>query len=292
MLQFPNIDPEIFEISLWGMSFALRWYALAYIVGIFLGWRHAVMLVNRPKLWAAGADAAAPMSVKQVEDLMTWMVLGIILGGRLGYVFFYNWAYFSENPVDIVKVWQGGMSFHGGVAGVLLGAAYFCWRNKISFIATADMIAVSSVFGLFLGRIANFINGELWGRPTDVSWAMVFPAAPDCPGALPGLCGRHPSQLYEAALEGIVLGAVLLALVWGAKWLRKPGRVLGVFLVGYAIARTIVELFRQPDGQFMTPDNPSGFVISLGDFGLTMGQSLSAPMLLIGLVFLLRRQKA
>ena len=287
MLQFPDINPEIFSISLWGMTFALRWYALAYIVGIFLGWRHAVMLVNRPHLWAK-----VPMSVKQVEDLMTWMVLGIIIGGRLGYVFFYNWAYFAENPVDIVKVWQGGMSFHGGVAGVLLGAAYFCWRHKISFISTADMIAVSSVFGLFLGRIANFINGELWGRPTDADWAMFFPDAPPCPDSWIGICTRHPSQLYEAGLEGIVLGAVLLAMVWGGKWLHRPGRILGVFLVGYAIARTIVEQFREADGQFITPENPAGHVLSLGDFGLTMGQSLSLPMLLIGLVLLVRRLKA
>jgi len=286
MLQFPDIDPEIFSISLGGMTFALRWYALAYIVGIFLGWRHAVMLVNRHRLWAR-----VPMDAKGVEDLMTWMVLGIILGGRLGYVFFYNWDYFSQNPGDILKVWQGGMSFHGGVLGVLLGGAYVSWRSKASFLSIADMIAVSSVFGLFLGRIANFINGELWGRPTTADWGMFFPDAPDCPPDWLVLCTRHPSQLYQAALEGIVLGVVLMVAVWGLKWLKAPGRVLGLFLVGYAIARTIVEQFREADAQFITPENPAGHVLQLGELGLTMGQSLSAPMLLLGLYLLATRRK-
>jgi len=286
MLQFPDIDPEIFSFAIGGMTFALRWYALAYIVGIFMAWRYAVMLVNRPRLWAK-----VPMDKRQVEDLMTWMVLGIIIGGRLGYVFFYNWSYFAENPVDIVKVWQGGMAFHGGVLGVLLGAAIFCWRNKINFLSTADMIAASSVFGLFLGRIANFINGELWGRPTTADWGMFFPDAPPCPEDWLVLCTRHPSQLYEAGLEGLALGVVLIALVWGAKWLRAPGRIMGVFLVGYGIARTIVEQFREADSQFITPDNPVGHVLQFGDYGLTMGQSLSAPMLLIGVALLLTRRK-
>lgn len=228
------------------------------------------------------------MTTKQVEDLLTWVILGVILGGRLGYVFLYQPSYFMENPVEVFKIWTGGMSFHGGFLGVVLSASVFSYRNGVPAMSIADLLAVAVPPGLFLGRLANFTNSELWGRPTEVPWAVVFPgeAAQTCEGIV-GLCARHPSQLYEAVLEGLLLGAVLFFLAFKRDWLRVPGSITGLFLVGYGCARFFVELFRQPDPQFLAADNPIGYVLQWSSFGLTMGQVLSFPMLSFGLGLLI-----
>lgn len=289
MLPFPDISPEIFSVTLFGATFALRWYALAYIVGILIGWRLVVAAVKAPRLWPGSTP---PMTPKQVEDLLTWIILGVLLGGRLGYVLFYQPGYFLANPGDILKVWQGGMAFHGGLLGVILAAWLFTRAQKIPQLSAADAIALGVPPGLLLGRIANFINAELWGRPTDVPWGVVFPgeAAQDCMGVI-GLCARHPSQLYEAALEGLILGAILLWLVWRRGAFRQPGLVSGVFFAGYGLARFIVEFVRQPDAQFVSPGNPLGLAWHMGGYGLTMGQILSLPMIALGL-WLIRRARA
>ena len=285
MIPFPDISPEIFSVSLFGMEFALRWYALAYIVGIVIGWRLVVATVRRPHLWA---NDTPPMDARAVEDLLTWVILGVILGGRLGFVIFYQPAYYLANPIEILQVWQGGMSFHGGLLGVVTACLLFSWRRGIRWLSVADVLCMATPAGLLLGRIANFINAELWGRPTDLPWGVVFPraAAQDCPG-LEGPCARHPSQLYEAGLEGLVLGAVLLWLVWARGALKFPGLATGVFFAGYGLSRFMVEFVRQADAQFITPDNPMGYVLHAGGVGLSMGQLLSLPMVLLGLVCIL-----
>ncbi|MDK3017471.1 prolipoprotein diacylglyceryl transferase [Pseudodonghicola flavimaris] len=290
-LRFPDLSPELFSISIFGMEFALRWYALAYIAGILIAWRLAVAAVNRPALWPA---TGAPMTPKQIEDLLTWIILGVILGGRLGFVLFYQPGYYLSHPAEIVMVWQGGMSFHGGFLGVVVAAWLYTRAEGIPRLAAADLIAHTVPPGLMLGRLANFVNAELWGRPTDLPWGVIFPgeAAQDCAGVLPGLCARHPSQLYEAALEGLILGGLLLWLVYRRGALKRPGRVLGLFIAGYGLARFIVEFFRQPDAQFVSPGNPLGLALHLDGYGLTMGQCLSLPMILLGLWFLLHARKA
>ena len=285
VIPFPDISPEIFSISLFGMEFALRWYALAYIVGIVLGWRLVVMAVRRGHLWRGGE---APLTPRDVEDLLTWVILGVILGGRLGFVLFYQPGYYLQNPADILKVWQGGMAFHGGLLGVIVACFAFSRMRGVPFLSLADVLCMATPAGLLLGRIANFINAELWGRPTDLPWGVVFPtaAAQDCPNVA-GPCARHPSQLYEAGLEGLVLGAVLLWLVWRQRALWMPGLVSGVFFIGYGLSRFLVEFFRQADAQFITPDNPMGYVVQAGEWGLSMGQLLSLPMVVFGLILLM-----
>ncbi len=290
MIPFPEISPEIFSISLFGIEFALRWYALAYIAGIVIGWRLVVATVKRPHLWPGGA---APMDARAVEDLLTWVILGVILGGRLGFVVFYQPAYYLQNPAEILQVWQGGMSFHGGLLGVVVACIAFSWRRGIAWLSVADVLCMATPAGLLLGRIANFINAELWGRPTDLPWGVVFPgrAAQDCPG-VEGPCARHPSQLYEAGLEGLVLGAVLLWLVWMRGALKRPGLATGVFFAGYGLSRFVVEFARQADPQFITADNPMGWVVQAGGMGLSMGQLLSLPMIVLGLGFALWARRA
>jgi phosphatidylglycerol:prolipoprotein diacylglycerol transferase len=281
VLPFPDVSPEIFSIQLGGFGFALRWYALAYIVALGLAWLAVRHLVGRPALWSGGR---APLTRAQVEDVMTWVVMGVILGGRLGYVLFYQPEYYLRHPLEILAVWQGGMSFHGGLLGVILGVAIYCRRVGAPVLSAFDLGALATPAGLFLGRLANFVNAELWGRPSTAPWAVVFPgdAAQACAN-VGELCARHPSQLYEAILEGLLLGAVLwwLALRRGA--LRRPGLLGGLFLAGYAAARAFVELFRQADAQYIAPDNPAGHVLRMGEWGLTMGQTLSLPMLAVGL---------
>lgn len=281
-LPFPNLSPEIFSISLLGMEFALRWYALAYIAGILIGWRIAVSAVKRPGLWAADTP---PMRPEQVEELLTWVIVGIILGGRLGFVLFYQPAYYLANPGDILAIWQGGMAFHGGLIGVVVAALIFCLRQGIPLRPAADMMALATPIGLFLGRLANFINAELWGRPTELPWGVIFPgtAAQACGQAAGELCARHPSQLYEALLEGLLLGTVLLWLAFRRGALRTPGKIVGLFVGGYGVARFLVEFVRQPDAQFVSTDNPLGLAWHIGGYGLTMGQLLSVPMVLVGL---------
>ncbi|TCM86168.1 prolipoprotein diacylglyceryl transferase [Rhodovulum steppense] len=286
VLNFPDIGNEIFSVSLFGLEFALRWYALAYIAGLLIGWRIVVAAMRRPALWPEGR---APMRPEQVDELLTWIILGVILGGRLGFVLFYQPGHYLANPLEIPMVWQGGMAFHGGLAGVCIALVLFARRHGVPLLSAADALALATPVGLFFGRIANFINAELWGRPSDLPWAVVFPGylAQDCPGWDMMPCARHPSQLYEAGLEGLLLGLVLVWLVRARGALRRPGAVAGVFFLGYGLARIFVELFREADPQFITPDNPLGHVVHLGGAGLSMGQLLSLPMVGLGLVFLL-----
>ena len=287
MIPFPNISPEIFTIQLGGFSLSLRWYALAYLAGLIIGWRLLVRMMRNNAIWGD----RAPMKPEAVDDLLTWVILGVIIGGRLGFVLFYEPAYYLANPADIIKVWNGGMSFHGGFAGVIVASWLFCRSRGIPPLRLADAMAVVAPIGLFFGRIANFINAELWGRPTDLPWGVIFPgeAAQNCPGIV-GPCARHPSQLYEAGLEGLLLALILFALV-RARGLRRPGQAFGVFLAGYGLSRMFVELFRVADAQFITPDNPLGHVIGGPVVGLSMGQLLSVPMVLLGLFFILRARQ-
>ena len=280
-IPFPNIGPEVFSIDFGGFSFALRWYALAYIAGILIGWRLVVRTLKAPRLWPAETP---PMAPSRVEDLLTWIIIGVIAGGRLGFVLFYQPAYYLANPIEIPMIWQGGMSFHGGMLGVVLATWWFCLRHRIAVFQIADVVALATPPGLFLGRLANFVNAELWGRPSDMPWAVIFPGvnAQDCPG-VDGLCARHPSQLYEAGMEGLILGAMLLVLVWRRGWLKAPGRTTGLFMAGYGLSRFIVEFFRQADAQFIAEGNPMGYVIQAGGFGLSMGQLLSLPMMAVGI---------
>lgn len=281
-IPFPDLSPEIFTLALGGFEFALRWYALAYVVGLLAGLWIVRSAVRRPSLWPEGR---APMGPDQAEALLTWVILGVILGGRLGFVLFYQPSYYLANPAEILKLWQGGMAFHGGLIGVAVAGLAFCWRYRVSIPSVADCMALAVTPGLFLGRIANFINAELWGRPSTAPWAVIFPGydAQTCPEGWVGACARHPSQLYEATLEGLLLGLVIWYLATRARWLRSPGRITGVFFLGYGLARFTVEFFRQADAQFVSPDNPWGHVIRLGDFGLTQGQTLSLPMVALGL---------
>jgi phosphatidylglycerol---prolipoprotein diacylglyceryl transferase len=287
-IPFPDISPEIFVIDLGPVTFALRWYALAYIIGLIAGWKLIVRMISTPRLW----PSAAPASAEQIERLLTWVIVGVILGGRLGYVLFYDLASFAAEPGRILRVWEGGMSFHGGFAGVVVAGVIFCRREKIAMLPMADLMAAVVPIGLFLGRIANFINAELWGRPTALPWGVAFPgdAAQACATFdLP--CIRHPSQLYEAGLEGLLLMAVFSFLIWRRGWFRWPGAIAGLFFAGYGLARFAVEFLRQPDAQFVTPDNPLGLYLQLNGWGVTAGQLLSLPMILAGLIFLIRLRR-
>jgi len=256
VLPFPAIDPVLVEIG----PFALRWYALAYIGGIVLAW-----------MWLRRLITLAPVAAtrEQLDDLITWMTLGIILGGRLGYVLFYRLADYIETPWEALYIWQGGMSFHGGALGVILAVLWFCRRQGIDALRVGDRVATVVPIGLGLGRLANFVNGELWGRVSDVPWAMVFPTG----GPLP----RHPSQLYQAFLEGFCLLVALQLLLRVPALRARRGFLTGAFLAGYGVARSLGEMFRQPDAHL-------GFLFA----GVTMGQLLSLPMILVGVSLMLR----
>jgi phosphatidylglycerol:prolipoprotein diacylglycerol transferase len=258
IIPFPAINPVLISIG----PFAVRWYALAYIVGIIAGWLYARAIIASERLWGG----RAPFTVTDFDDFVIWITLGIILGGRIGYVLFYNFAHFAANPIEILQLWNGGMSFHGGVVGCILAVVLFALRRHIPVLSLGDVTAAVAPIGLFLGRVANFINGELWGRATDVPWAMLFPHG----GTIP----RHPSQLYEASLEGVVL-FILLALLVRSGALKRPGVVTGVFAIGYGAARITCEFFREPDVQL-------GFLWG----GLTMGMLLCIPLLLAGIAVL------
>lgn len=259
-IAFPVFDPVAVAIG----PFAIRWYALAYIGGIVLGWIYARAIIRNERLWGG----KAPFTVTDFDDFILWVTLGIILGGRTGYVLFYNLPHFAQHPAEILELWKGGMSFHGGFLGCVAAVLLFGWKRNISVLSLGDVTCAVGPIGLLLGRLANFINGELWGRAADPSlpWAMVFPHG----GPLP----RHPSQLYEAGLEGIVL-FVALALLIRAGALKRPGFVIGAFAALYGLARIASEFFREPDPQL-------GFLWG----GLTMGMLLSVPMIVAGLVFM------
>lgn len=258
VLMFPQFDPVIVHFG----PISIRWYALAYITGLLLGWRLARRMVQRTPV------VAEPL---QVDDFLTWATLGVVLGGRLGYVLFYQPVRFFTHPWEIVAVWQGGMSFHGGMLGVSIAVLWFCYKNNIRVLGFADRIAVVAPIGLGLGRIANFINGELWGRPAPdwLPWAMIFPTG--------GPIARHPSQIYEALMEGLILFCVMFWFSRSEAVRARFGMLTGIFLSGYAVARIIGEHFREPD-PFL------GFLY----FGTTMGQLLSLPMLAIGVWLILR----
>ena len=290
-IPFPAIDPIAVSLG----PFAIRWYALAYIVGLIIGWRYCLILADRPPRLIAR---------KEIDDFLVWATLGVVLGGRIGFILFYNLPYYTANPLQMLELWHGGMSFHGGALGVSIAILVFCRQRGLAIFALSDIVIEAIPIGLFFGRIANFINGELWGRMTDVSWAIIYPngAVPvnQVPPNLLGLCQsvtfadgsagfncpRHPSELYEAACEGILLFLLLLYFEHrGTR--RRPGIETGIFLIGYALARMSGELFRQPDVQL-------GFLFHIGEFGVTMGQLLSIPVLLAGVVIIwwMRREPA
>jgi phosphatidylglycerol:prolipoprotein diacylglycerol transferase len=265
-IAFPVFDPVAISLG----PIAIRWYALAYIGGIVLGWIYARALIKNDKLWGG----PAPISLAQMDDFILWVTVGIIVGGRSGYVLFYNLPFFIEHPAAIFKLWEGGMSFHGGFLGCVVAVMWFAYRNGISILSLGDIVTAVGPIGLFLGRLANFINSELWGRVADPSlpWAVVFPNG----GPLP----RHPSQLYEAFLEGIVLFTVLAVMIrMGA--LKRPGLILGSFILIYALARITGEMFREPDPQL-------GFLWG----GLTMGMLLSVPMIFAGIILIVQAWRA
>jgi phosphatidylglycerol:prolipoprotein diacylglycerol transferase len=291
-IPFPFADPNApfvfppFEIG--PLTIAIRWYALAYIAGLLTGWRYCLLLADRPPRHVARRD---------IDDFLTWATLGVVLGGRVGYVLFYKPGYYIDHPIETLYLWHGGMSFHGGALGVTIAILLFTRARALPVFAFADIICAAIPIGLFFGRIANFINGELWGRVTDMWWAMIFPGGAQLAAAVPpefralcrqvsllegpGLnCPRHPSQLYEASCEGVLLFVLLLVLErWGAR--SRPGILTGVFLGGYAIARMSGELLRQPDANLGF--EPLGFSI----FGMTMGQLLSIPVLVAGIALIL-----
>jgi len=246
-----GLDPVALQLG----GFQLRWYSLAYIVGIIAAWVLLARMIRKP---------GSPMTAAHLDDLITWCTLGVILGGRAGYVLFYNPAQYAADPLSVFKLWEGGMAFHGGLAGVILAIMLYARAKGLSALRILDYVAVVTPIGLMLGRLANFVNGELWGRPTDGSWGIIFPDAGPEP--------RHPSQLYEAATEGLLLLVLLSVLFWATNARLKPGLLGGVFITGYGLSRFVIEYFREPDAQ-----------LGILSMGLTMGQLLSLPMILFGL---------
>ncbi len=255
--EFPQIDPVAFAVG----PFAVRWYALAYLAGILAGWKYVCYLA---KLGYKGREDEIPLKQQALDDFLPWAIAGVIFGGRIGYILFYQFGYYIENPTHIFAVWEGGMSFHGGALGVIVAMIVYAMRHKLPLLRLTDLVCCAVPIGLFFGRLANFINGELFGRVTEAPIGMVFPRGGDLP--------RHPSQLYEAVLEGLVLFLVLLALAHKDKIRNKPGIISGVFLIGYGLSRFTIEFFREPDEQI-------GYLMTY----FTMGQLLCVPMVLGGL---------
>lgn len=265
-IAFPDIDPVIVQLG----PLALRWYSMAYIAGIVLGWIYARRIASNERLWGG----PAPMTKEDLDDFIVWATIGIVVGGRVGFVLFYDLPLYLQHPMEVFAVWRGGMSFHGGLIGTTIAMILFGRRRRIPVWSLFDVIASVAPIGLFFGRIANFINSELWGRPTDLPWGVVFPNG--------GPLARHPSQLYEAALEGVVLFLVLRFLTHSRLRLRTPRFVAGIFIAGYATARILVEFVREPDVQI-------GYLY--GGW-LTMGMVLSTPMLLLGIGVALSARRA
>nr|WP_174459599.1 prolipoprotein diacylglyceryl transferase [Neorhizobium vignae] len=268
LMPFPNIDPVAFSIG----PLAVHWYGLAYVAGIMLGWFYARRLAANGSLWK---DGQSPITAAQLDDFLVWVAAGIVLGGRIGYILFYDMGSVAANPIRAIEIWNGGMSFHGGFIGATIAMIIFARRNAIPVWSMFDTVAAVVPFGLFFGRVANFINGELWGRLSSAPWAVVFPTG--------GPFSRHPSQLYEAGLEGIVLLLVLALLIFRFKALKVPGTIAGTFVIGYALCRIFVEFFREPDAQL-------GYL--LGTNWLTMGMVLSLPMIAAGVWAILRARAA
>lgn len=273
-IPFPDIDPNAIAIG----PVAIKWYGLSYLAGLLIGWAYIRRLLATPTLWL---NDKPPFSVAKVDDLLLYITLGVVLGGRLGYIVFYEPATYLADPLQIFAVWKGGMSFHGAVVGCCVAGWLFAHRNGVNFLSSMDLVTAAVPIGLFFGRLANFANAELWGRVTDVSWAIVFcneRIRTAYGGACPaGDVARHPSQLYEAALEGLLLFAVLRLLTHQFGALKTPGVVSGVFLIGYALGRSTAEFFREP--HFMA-----------GPF--TAGQLYSIPMLALGLYLVWRARRA
>lgn len=294
-LPYPNFDPVLLHVGF----VTIRWYAISYIAGLMLGWWYAVELIKTPSLWArAPFDGKPPGTPDDIGDLVVWATFGVILGGRLGWVLFYGTILcavsphgamcvappggdplplgFLTDPIRIVSAWEGGMSFHGGMIGTAIAVWLFTRRRRLDTLRIGDIVAGVAPIGLFFGRLANFVNGELWGKVTNVPWAMVFctkhilaASQGNCPA---GYVPRHPSQLYEAALEGLILFAILQLGIRKFRWLEKPGLTIGVFLLGYGVFRAFVEVFREPDAPFLGP--------------ISMGQVLSALMWIASAFFL------
>ncbi|MBA2126938.1 prolipoprotein diacylglyceryl transferase [Hyphomicrobium methylovorum] len=256
VLTYPNIDPIAFE---WG-PISIKWYGIAYLAGLMLGWLYIRRLITTPKLWYGDKP---PLTLERIDDLLIYMTIGIIVGGRLGQVFLYDPEYYYANPVEIFQVWKGGMSFHGAVIAIALLLVLFAKVYKVSLLSVADLVCTASPFGLFFGRVANFINSEHWGRVTDSAMGMVFPNGGPEP--------RHPSQLYEAVLEGLVMLVIMRIATHHLFGLKRPGLVTGIWMVWYAIARGICEFFREPE---------VGHFLNIGPF--TAGQVYCVPMLLLG----------
>lgn len=265
-LPFPIIDPIALEVG----PIAIRWYGLAYVAGLVLGYIYTRRVTATSHIWK---QAQSPLTPQHMEEFLVWAGLGVIIGGRLGFVLFYNTEFYFQNPIEILKVWKGGMAFHGGLLGVIVAILLYTRKNNLSFLSFCDVMATAAPFGLFFGRIANFINAELFGRVTDVPWAMVFPNGGPDP--------RHPSQLYEAALEGLVLWLIIRWMTHSKNSLHYPGLTAGVFGIGYGVSRIFIEFFREPDPQL-------GFL--LGGF-LTMGMLLSLPVVIGGIILLMISRK-
>ena len=259
-MPFPNIDPIALQLG----PLVVRWYALGYLAGVFLGAWYATTLLKRPALWA---NDKPPFPASAIWDFAFWAVIGIVVGGRLGYMLFYNLPYYAAHPADIIALWDGGMAFHGGLVGIMIAMGLFTRSKGGSILQSFDLLGAIGTIGLFLGRVANFINGELYGAPTDLPWGVVFPTDPE---GLP----RHPTQLYEAGLEGVLLFLIVMVGTRWLGWLKRPGLVAGIFGIGYALSRILVEFVRLPDIQV-------GYLLGTG--WLTMGMLLSLPILVAGL---------
>ncbi len=286
IFQYPNINETALSFSLFGRTIDVQWYGLSYICGVLVAWYLMLFIVRQPNLWSRSTQ---PISKNNVDDLITYLILGILIGGRLGYCIFYTPIYYLDNPEKIFFLWEGGMSFHGGFLGVVIAGAFFAFRRNLSILTLGDIIAFSSPPGLFFGRIANFINGELWGRQTSSFWGIAFTKGGGqfCPDNSNIVCLRHPSQLYEATLEGILLLVIFFALVYRFHALKKPGLIFGTFLLGYGLIRFFIEFVREADNFFITETNPLGHAVKItSSLGLTMGQTLCLPMILVGFLMI------
>jgi phosphatidylglycerol:prolipoprotein diacylglycerol transferase len=275
MIILPEMNPEIFHVTIFDFVIAPRWYGLAYVVGLIFAWWYCVKLCSQKFLWKNDIPA---LEKENIESLIFYAAIGCLAGGRLGYVLFYNLDYYSTHVLDLFKIWQGGMSFHGGILGVFVAIVVYSLRYKVQLLSLMDIGCVVASGGLFFGRLANFVNGELWGRQTSVSWGMVFPEDPL-------QISRHPSQLYEALGEGIFLGIILSSAVWFFSSLKRPGMTSSIFIFGYGVVRFYIEFFREPDQHL-------GFIVRFSDIiALSMGQILCVPMIIAGVALFKRSRR-